>query len=71
MTSFVHVIYDCLVLWLKSWNWLRDGLTIKAFSPSPYINGMLTSKIPSKQYAISSSRVVTRREAQDIRCAME
>ena len=37
-----------------------------AFSSSPYKRGMLTSKMPSKQYAISSMRVVARFAAQDI-----
>lgn len=39
---------------------------LKAFSPSPYISGMKTSKIPRRQYALSSSRVILRLLAHDI-----
>ena len=39
---------------------------IKALPPSPYKTGMLTSNIPSRQYARSSCRVVSRCPAQDI-----
>src|SRR3569833_560137 len=43
----------------------------KALSPSPYSSGMLTSKIPIKEYAMSSVLVVWRRAAQRIRSAIE
>jgi len=39
---------------------------VKAFLPSPYHSGMLTSKIPHRQYAISSTLVVSLRAAHDI-----
>ena len=38
--------------------------------PSPYIVGMLIPKIPVEQYASSSTQVVCRLEAHDIRSAM-
>jgi hypothetical protein len=41
----------------------------KARDPSPYRRGMLMSKMPSMQYAISSIRVVIRFDIQDIRFA--
>ena len=38
----------------------------KAFPSSPYSSGMLRSKIPYRQYAVSSIRVVVRLAAHDI-----
>lgn len=42
----------------------------ESLSPSPYSNGRLTSKIPIRQYAMSSILVVDRGEAQNIHFAM-
>ena len=42
----------------------------KAFSPSPYSNCMLTSKMPVKEYAMSPTLVVCRCAIQLICCAM-
>ena len=40
---------------------------LNAFTPpSPYSNGMLMSKRPIRQYAMSSARVVSRLDAHDI-----
>jgi hypothetical protein len=39
------------------------------YAPSPYKRGMFTSKMPSKEYATSSARVHTLREAQHILAA--
>ncbi|KAJ0284864.1 hypothetical protein Brms1b_009416 [Colletotrichum noveboracense] len=39
---------------------------VKALEPSPYSSGMLMSKIPSMQYAISSTREVLRHDSHDI-----
>lgn len=39
---------------------------VKAFLPSPYYSGMLTSKIPHRQYAMSSTLIVSLRAAHDI-----
>jgi hypothetical protein len=44
---------------------------MKAFLPSPYIIGMAISKMPSKQYAISSTRVVSLVDAQLILMAID
>jgi hypothetical protein len=43
---------------------------IKALVPSPYSRGMLTSNIPIKQYAISSTRDASHVDAHRIRCAI-
>ena len=43
----------------------------KALQPTPYDNSILTSNMPSRQYAISSGRVVLRRETQAIQFATD
>lgn len=40
---------------------------VKALCLSPYMTGMKTSKMPIKQYALSSTREVTRFSTQDMR----
>lgn len=63
--------FQANMLWSSEPIMISYWSRLKAVVPSPYNIGMWISKIPKRQYAMSSERVVCRIAAHDIRWAIE